>query len=150
MKSDRLRVTLDVAYSEALGLAAFCWARCEWDVAWCCERLQPNYLASIEAERKTAGTMANDLLRFVRSIGDPRLRAKCMQPAIEFKRLVEERNGLMHGKPGSASNGDQRLFRNANEWTIDAVNDLSDAFTACQIQLNNLVHNDLAATGRRD
>jgi hypothetical protein len=140
MKDDRLRVTFDAPYAHALGLAAFCWARCEWDAVWSCERLKPGYVGTIEAEKKTAGQIAKDLIAMIQNLADPQMRAICMGPAKEFKRLVDERNGLVHGKPGTAENGDQRLFRHGAVMTIETVNDLSDEFTACQLQLNDMVH----------
>jgi hypothetical protein len=143
MNNDRLRVQIDQPYAEALGLATFCWARCEWDAAWCCELLEPGYIATIKPKKLTAGQIANKLLDLIDARLDPGLKAICLGPATEFKRLVEERNGLMHGIPGEAPNGDQRLFRGGAEWTLDGVNELSDAFSACQTQLNDMVHHHL-------
>jgi hypothetical protein len=143
MIDDRLRVQIDQPYAGALGLATFCWARCEWDAVWCCEHLEPGYIETIEPKKLTAGKIATKLLNLIDAIIDPKLKGICVEPAIEFRRLVDERNGLMHGKPGTAPNGDQRLFRGGTEWTVDDVNALSDAITACQIQLNDIVHQHL-------
>jgi hypothetical protein len=140
MRDDRRRVSIDLPYAEALGLAAFCFARCEWDAVWCCELLQPGYIATIKVRRKTAGTIAAELIDLIDGIANPVIQAKCTGPAVEFQRLVRERNGLLHGKPASALNGDQRLFRHGSEWTIAAVDAFSDEVTACQILLNDLVH----------
>ena len=143
MKDDRKRVALDGDYAMALGLATFCFARCEWDAVWCCERLRANYIKTIEPKRKTAGVIANDLIHLVAQIADPQSLAICQGPAIEFQRLVKERNGLLHGKPGTAPNGDQRLFRGPSEWAIDIVDNFSDEVTACQVLLNDMVHKHL-------
>lgn len=144
MSDDRLRVTLDAPYANALGVAMFCFARCEWDAVWCCERLQPGFIATIEPKKKTAGTIAKDLLRLADSIPDNDLRFHCHEVAKEFDSLVLERNGLLHGKPGTAKDGAQRLFRHGSAWTIETVDALSDAFTRCQVKLNDLVHVRLA------
>jgi hypothetical protein len=144
MSDDRLRVTLDAPYASALGLAMFCFARCEWDAVWCCERLQPGFIATIEPKRKTAGIIAKDLLRLVTSIADNDLRLHCQEIANEFDSLVLERNALLHGKPGTATAGAQRLFRHGSVWTIETVDALSDSFTRCQVRLNDLVHVRLA------
>lgn len=60
--------------------------------------------------------------------------------AARFNELTERRNALMHANPGTASNGDQRLFRHGDEWTIDEINALSDEITACAGELNQLNH----------
>ncbi len=143
MQDDRKRVPIDAAYAHALGLAAYCFARCEWDAVWSAERLQPGYIGTIEPKRKTAGVIANELVGLVTAIADPALQAICLPPAIEFQRLVQERNGLLHGKPATVSNGDQHLFRAGREWTIAAIDAFSDEVTACSILLNDMVHQHL-------
>lgn len=145
MKDDRLRVTLDERYAHRLGLATFCFARCEWDAVWCCERLQPGYINTIEAEKKTAGTIAKDLRKLVERISDVVLKNLCRGPAEEFDRLTKQRNALLHGKPATSASGAQRLFKAADEWTPEAIEDLADEFTACQILLNDMVHKHLVA-----
>jgi hypothetical protein len=94
--------------------------------------------------RKTAGVIAKELIDLVKAINDPTLRAICLIPSMEFQRLVQERNGLLHGKPGTAPNGDQRLFRRGQEWTIPAIDAFADEVSACSILLNEIVHGDLA------
>jgi hypothetical protein len=141
MQEDRKRVPVDTPYAHALGLAAYCFAICEWNAVWSVERLQPGYIATIE--RKTAGVIAKDLVDLVNVISDPAVKAICLPPSLEFQRLVQDRNGLLHGKPGTASNGDQRLFRHGQEWTISAVDAFSDEVTACSTLLNDMVHKHL-------
>lgn len=58
---------------------------------------------------------------------------------------MEDRNGLLHGKPATAPNGDQRLFRGGHEWSIPEVNELADAFVRTSLKLNALLYNELAA-----
>lgn len=143
MKDDRNRVAIDAPYASAVGLAAYCFATCEWNAVWCAEKLKPGYIHTIEAKRKTAGVIASDLINLVNSVGDPTLKARLTAPAAEFQRLTSERNGLLHGNPATAANGDQRLFRHGAEWTIAAVDNFADQVTACLIELNDILHKHL-------
>lgn len=144
MPNDRKRIPIDDQYAHALGLAAYCFAVCEWNAVWSAERLQPGYIATIEPLRKTAGAIAKELVSLVHAIGDPTLMSICVPPSLEFQRLVHDRNGLLHGKPGTALNGDQRLFRHGQEWTIEVIDTFTDQVSACSIQLNQMVHTHLA------
>lgn len=146
MTDDRLLVPQDPEYFTAVGLAMIAFARLEWDAVWCCQRLDPGYIPTIEAERKTAGRIARDLTRMFRNVTDRPLRARIVPFAVEFGEVVEQRNGLMHGKPGTAANGDQRLFRNNHEWTIEAVNDFADRCVRAGRPLNALLHGELSTS----
>ena len=88
MKGDRNRVAIDAPYASALGLAAYCFTICEWNAVWCAENLNPGYINTIEAKRKTAGVIASDLIMLVSSIGDPALKAHLTAPAAEFRRSI--------------------------------------------------------------
>lgn len=144
MKDDRKRVAIDDPYAHALGLAAYCFAICEWNAVWSADRLQAGYIGTIEPKKKTAGVIAQDLINLVNAIADPVLRAICTPPAAEFQLLVRERNGLLHGKPGTAPNGDQRLFRGGSEWSIADIEDFTDRVVACSMLLNAMYHKHLA------
>lgn len=144
MSYDRLRIPQDPDYFHAIGLAAVAFARLEWDAVWCCHRLQSNYIQTIEPKRKTAGTIANDLKDLFLRISDGVLRAKAVPFADNFKEIVLDRNGLMHGKPGTAKNGDQRLFRHGSELSVNDVNDFSDRCVRTGRNLNALLYNELA------
>ena len=144
VSDDRLRVPQDPGYFNAIGLAAVAFARLEWDAVWCCQRLQSNYIQTIEPAKKTAGTIANDLRCLFLRISNGELRAKAVPFADEFKVIVADRNALMHGKPGTAKNGDQRLFRHGSELSINDVNDLSDRCVRAGGHLNALLYNELA------
>lgn len=141
MKDDRLRVLIDNAYVEALGRATYVFAILEWNAVWCCERMDANYIGKLG--RKTAGNIAEDLVRFAEKRPDPQLRKDCSEPAKEFQRLVKIRNGILHGKPGTAPSGEQRLFRDGNPWTPAMIDDAADEFAACSISLNALLYNQL-------
>jgi hypothetical protein len=144
MVDDRLRVPQDPDYFNAIGLAVVAFARLEWNAVWCCHRLQPNYIRTIEPARKTAGTIGNDLKSLFLRIYDGPLREKAVPFADEFKIIVIDRNALMHGKPGTAENGDQRLFRNGTELSINVVNDFSDRCVRAGGRLNALLYDELA------
>jgi hypothetical protein len=76
-------------------------------------------------------------------VSDVRLASQISPFAAEFVEVVKERNGLMHGKPATTLNGDQRLFRNGAEWTIDAVNAFSDRCVKAGMPLNALLYDEL-------
>jgi hypothetical protein len=141
VKDERLRVPIDDAYLHAVGLATICFARLEWDAAWCCEKMQAGYLNNIGT--KTAGQIANDLVALVEAFPNPLVVESLGPPAAEYKRLVGKRNDLVHSNPGTAPNGDHRLFRKGSEWTIDLVNNSADEFAAASEPLNHHIHNVL-------
>lgn len=141
MKDERLRVPIDDAYLHAVGLATICFARLEWNAAWCCEKMRAGYLNNIGT--KTAGQIANDLVALAGAHPNPPVVASLGQPAAEYKRLVGKRNDLVHSNLGTSPNGDQRLFRKGGEWTLDLVNDVADEFAAASGPLNHHIHNVL-------
>ena len=142
MANDRMRIPQDSAYFHAIGLAAVAFARLEWNAVWCCERLQAGYITTIEAERKTAGRIGQDLLMLFSRVADVELSNRIQAYAVEFQKLVLDRNGLLHGKPGTASNGDQRLFRHGTVWTIEAINSFSDRCVTAGQPLNALLYSE--------
>lgn len=135
MENDRLRIVVDDPYVHAIGLAMFCFASLEWNAVWCCERIEPGYIHI--ARGKTAGQIAKRLTQMAANHQDPSIAQSLSVAAAEFQRLVFERNALMHANPATASNGDQRLFREGGEWTIERVNDLADQFVAASLPLNH-------------
>jgi hypothetical protein len=141
MKDDRLRVTMEDDYARAIGRAVFVFARLEWGAVWCCEKFEQNYINKLAD--KTAGTIANDLIRLASARRD--MWDSFKSPSVEFKKLVEDRNNLLHGKPGSTPENDQRLFNAGIPWTVAMIDDAADRFTACQILLNDLLHTKLMA-----
>lgn len=145
MSDDRLRVPQDTEYFHAIGLAAVAFARLEWDAVWCCERLQPKYIDEIDEKRKTAGKIASDLKELFSKVSDDAFRAKIIPFAEEFSEVVEQRNGLLHGKPGTSPKpgGAQRLFRHGVEWDLDAVNEFADRCVRAGTPLNALLYDEL-------
>jgi hypothetical protein len=84
----------------------------------------------VELSARTAGGIARELVKLLaeRSLppSDP-----FVIPAADFKILVDVRNAIAQGKPATDSDGGQRLFRDGSPWTIETLNDASDAFNEC-------------------
>lgn len=140
MSDEQLRIPQDNEYFHAVGMAAVAFARLEWNAVWCCERLEAGYINTIETNKKTAGTIGRDLRTMFSRVSDGVLRSRIEPLAADFSAIVEDRNGLLHGKPGTALNGDQRLFRHGFEWTVGAINDFSDWCAKVSLPLNNLLY----------
>ena len=138
MKDDRLLVLANEKDLLALGRAAFVFAQLEWQVVWCLEKLKPNYVRRLG--RKTAGNIANDFQNAVSALTDAKLQTALAPSATEFKRLVDHRNAIMHGKPGTAPDGSQLLFRQGTPWTQKRLEDIADDFAACNRVLNGLFY----------
>lgn len=144
MYSNKDRIPQDPECFRALGLAMVAFARLEWNAIWCCERLQPGYIETIEPKRKTAGIIANELKLLFSKISDQDLNTKAIPFSDDFIDIVLVRNALLHGKPGTAKDNSQRLFKNGKEWTIDAVNEFSDSCVRISMPLNSLLYDELA------
>ncbi|NIK07418.1 hypothetical protein FHY11_000884 [Xanthomonas arboricola] len=52
MSDERLSVPQDPEYFAAMGLATIAFARLELNAVWCCERLAPGYLQTIEPKKR--------------------------------------------------------------------------------------------------
>ena len=139
-KADRLRVVVDDSYVSALGRAAYVFAVLEWNAVWCCERMEANYIRRLA--RKTAGQIAKDLVRLAkrRPPGD---REEFLGAALELEQLVTLRNGIFHGKPGTAPDGAQRLFHAGRAWSVELLEDAADQFAQCSTRLNALLYGPL-------
>lgn len=142
MKDDRLRVSVEDAYVHALGLATYCFAMLEWNAVWCCEKIVTGSINSLAD--KTAGNIARQFIKIVTAMPPSADQAALHAAATDFKALVETRNGIMHGKPGTDVDGGQRLFRDGIAWTADSLNDAADRFTECSSRLNAMLYGFLA------
>lgn len=139
---DRNRIPVDDPYVMALGRATYVFATLEWNAVWCCERMQAGYIRGLG--RKTAGIIAADFHRLSQRRPTEQARNACVPPAEEFKRLVVLRNGILHGKPGTAPGGEQRLFRDGAACSISDLENAADAFGMCGIALNALLYGELS------
>ncbi len=140
MKDDRLRFSLDDEYARSLGRALFVFAALEWNSAHCCEKISAGYLNNLK--RKTAGNISDDLIHLVQT-HRPQVWALHGPACNEFKMLVVLRNRIIHGRPVTASSGDQRLSDKSEVFDISAVDAAADQFAACAIQILDMAHNHL-------
>lgn len=57
MSDERKLIPADPEYLSALGLTTYAFARCEWQIVWCSERIHPGSVTKIVSEEMTAGTI---------------------------------------------------------------------------------------------
>lgn len=139
MANERTLIPVDASYINALGLVAYAFARCEWQVVWCCEKVKSGSASKIVSEEMTAGQIAKYFANIVRKMPNSRERKELSSLAGEFFTLVDKRNGIMHGKPCTAPNGEQRLSGKG----IIEISDLenaADAFVVHGRKLNSLFY----------
>ena len=137
------RIPVDPAYSEKLGKAMFIFARLEWQAVWCCEKIAPGSIAPLK--ERTAGGVAKTLARLAPE--SPKAAQRDLEVAARrFLELVEMRNGLAHGRPCTAPDGEQRLSRDGFIWTPEAIDKVANEFAECDIELNRLYYGPLRGT----
>ena len=141
MADKRFLVPIADDYVVALGRATYVFATLEWNAVWCCERLKSGFINRVG--KKTAGNIADCLIKYVSEIDDESLKQTCVGPSNEFKRLSEVRNSLVHGIPGTSPDNVQCLFRYGVAWTIEMINDAADEFAICSEDLNALLYGAL-------
>ena len=144
MKDARLRQAVKSDYLHVLGQATYCFALCEWQVVWCCEKIRPGSLQRIVGEELTAGKIAKRFLDITRNMPPSAGREKLKTSAERFATLVETRNQILHGKPCTGSNGESRLSSSTVLETPD-LEDAADAFSQCSIELNEQFYGFLAS-----
>lgn len=143
MESARLRQPLDPEYSQALGEAVYTFSILEWNAVWICERIKPGALAALNP--KTVGTIAKRFITLAGSLSDSEDKTKLLNAALRFDELVEQRNGLVHGRPGmDAADGLSKLFRAGELWTVEKIRNAADEFSECAITLNECFHGFLS------
>lgn len=142
MKNDRLRVPVRSEYASALGLAVYCFASLEWNAVWCCERIRAGSIENLSD--RTAGRVADTLVHLVETLDLSAEQVALSSAATDFRALVGTRNNLVHAKPATAANGEQALFRHGDQWTLDELEAVADAFTACSLKLNDALHGFLS------
>jgi hypothetical protein len=131
---------LDDAYAQSVGRALWAFAILEWNSAHCCEKIRAGYLNNLK--NKTAGMIAADLVTFVQT-QRPTVWASYEAACNEFKTLVQLRNRIMHGRPGTAPNGDQRLFDKGVAFDVPAIDSAEAQFSMCAAQIIDMLHNHL-------
>ena len=143
MKNDRLRSPVKPDYVNALGLAAYTFATCEWQVVWCSEKIRPGSLSKLVGDELTAGKIAKFFLDLTRNMPKSKEREELKQAAEEFARLVDVRNAILHGKPCTGPSGEARLS-SRDVLEIDYLENAADEFTACGGELNRLFYSFLS------
>lgn len=138
MTDERLRIPVSPDYTSALGLAVYCFASLEWNAVWCCERIEPGSIDSLD--ERTAGRVADTLLHLVKRLQISAEQASLENAAADFRFLVGTRNNLVHAKPATALDGRQGLSRHGDHWTIDELEGVADAFAACSMRLSEALH----------
>jgi hypothetical protein len=143
MQNDRLRSPVKTDYINALGLATFTFATCEWQVVWCSEKIRPGSLNKLVGGERTAGKIAKFFMDLTRNMPKSKEREELSAAAEEFARLVDIRNAILHGKPCTGPNGEARLS-SGQVLEIAYLEESADAFTACGIELNRLFYGFLS------
>lgn len=123
-----------LVFALSLGRALFVFAALEWNSAHCCEKIAPGYLNNLET--KTAGLIADNLIWHVET-QRPQIWVSHEAICREFKAL-KLCNTIMHGKPGSTSGGNQRLFNKGVPFDVTAIDDAADQFAVCSIQVREM------------
>lgn len=141
MKGDRLRIPMDSGYGHALGVAMYAFSRLEWDVIWCCERLQPNSIYKLT--ELTSGVVKKRFRKLATEVSDDALRERLLRAADRFDPLVDLRNDFVHGRPMTDTDGGQRVSGDSGPWTIERLNDIADEFTECSSVFNALLYGPL-------
>jgi len=139
MDGARLATPVDDPYLLAIGYAVICFARCEWAAVWLAERLDPSFPGRTEVRNSRTGELngppskviANNLVALVGAMSDDPRRGEWESMALEFQRLAQDRNDLLHAKPGTSADGAQRFFRGGVEWTLADVERFADSAADC-------------------
>ena len=143
MENARLRQPSDPEYCRALGEAVYTFSILEWNAVWICERIKPGALETLNP--KTAGTIAKRLITLAGSLRNTEDTTKLLNAALRFDELVEQRNGLVHGRPGlDRADGLSKLFRAGELWTVEKIRNAADEFSQCAITLNEYFHGFLS------
>ncbi|MCG9745976.1 HEPN domain-containing protein [Shewanella sp. Isolate8] len=143
MKDDRLRCPVDTDYVTALGLAAYTFARLEWQVVWCMEKIIPQSIHKVVGNELTAGQIAKKFIDATRNMPKSSEREQLKLLSKQFSDLVELRNRIVHGKPCTSPNKQQRLSSNGIIELIDLEN-AADDFSECANKLNSLFYGFLS------
>ncbi len=141
MTDERLRISVHPSYTAAIGVAVYCFASLEWNAVWCCERIEPGSIDTLD--ERTAGRVADTLIHLVKRLADSPEKTELEDAAADFRFLVGTRNNLVHAKPGSGPDGAQGLFRHGDYWTISELEAVADAFAKCAMRLEHALHGHL-------
>jgi hypothetical protein len=140
MADERKRLVVEPAYAASLGVALFAFAMLEAEATWCCELMQAGSLD--ELEDRTAGRVADTLVRLVKSLPPSKDRDRLRTASDRFQELVRVRNALFHSKPMGLGKTNV-LSRNGDGWTIGEIDNAADQFARCGEVLDAHLHSYL-------
>ncbi len=143
MKDDRLRSPVEKNYIEAIGLAAYTFASLEWQVVWCMEKISPKSIHKVVNEEMTAGKIAKKFMNAIHSMPKSDEREQLKEHANRFRELVQVRNDIIHGKPCTSPEQEQRLSGDKIIEVVDLEN-AADDFVECTNKLNTLFYDYLS------
>ncbi|WP_199910693.1 hypothetical protein [Loktanella sp. Alg231-35] len=143
MANERLSNPQDALYFQSLGLAVVAFARLEWMVVWCSEKLSPGYIKTIKSKKKTAGRVAKDARCIFEQAEPSVLRHALLKGGDEFSALVIRRNHLLHANPATTEDGDQRLIDSGKPWQPSDVDAFADECTILGHQFNRIFYEHL-------
>jgi hypothetical protein len=138
LNNARTSMPVDPEYTAALGLAVYAFALLEWNAVWCCEKLKPGIIDDLDD--RTAGRVADTLLSLVKHLPGSWDQSDLLAQATRFQALTRTRNNLLHARPGTSSDGNHRLFRDGDQWTLDEIKAVADAFCDCGMRLDAHLH----------
>lgn len=127
----------DHEYTSALGRAVFAFARLEWLAVQCCEKIRTGSVE--ELSERTAGRVGDTLLHLAHELPSSSNQEELEAAAAEFRAYVGTRNNLLHAKPGYNNQGQERLFRDGDQWTISELEAVAAAFHKCSVRLQRWI-----------
>lgn len=141
MSDEGLSYRMENGYAEALGLAAYMFARLEWNVVYCCERMKEGSVS--ELKELTAGLVRKRFGKLILAVSDDDVRDQLIKAAEVFNPLVDLRNDLIHGTPVTHPEYGQCLKGKTGYWPITRINQAADAFAECAISFNGILYGAL-------
>jgi len=130
-------------YVSAVGRATLCFTLCEWNVVYCCERIQPGTLQRIVGDELTAGRIAKRFVNLVSRMSNSAESTELLAVANRFSDLVTLRNRIIHGKPCTGPNGEARLS-STGVLEVPELEAAADSFAECSDEANRLLHGFLS------
>ena len=125
----------DQDYTSALGRAVFEFARLEWLAVQCCDTIKEGSVE--ELSERTAGRVADTLLHLARGLASSLAASELQEAAEDFRAYVGTRNNLLHAKPAFNAEGQERLFRDGDQWTLAELDAVRLAFEKCGTRLQS-------------
>ncbi|PWQ97563.1 hypothetical protein [Leucothrix arctica] len=136
------RISTEKEYLLALGACVLQLISAEWNAAYCCERMQPDYIRDVSDpdQRIMARNIAEKLVSLTKNLPDSDDKSELTNAADIFLSLVkEERNFLYHSHPISYD-GKTALKKNQRIFTIEELKETTVRAFDCSGVLNKSLH----------